>query len=125
MTKLKHPPLSSAPKKSPRSASSGYRDTLQQARSHMSLPAQIFSRFIHLRPIEIISDLLAMTLFRPLPLVFAAASAALLPLVIWLIAKHFGYSLSGTESIIAFIFGWLVGVIVDYTKILITGKSTT
>lgn len=110
--------------KSAKSSSSGYADILEQARSHMNLPSRIFSRIIHFRPVEILSDLLAATLFRPLPLIFAGLMAALLPLVIWLIAKYFGYNLSGTESIIAFTLGWLVGVIVDYTKILITGKST-
>lgn len=110
--------------KPPKSGSSGYADILHQARSHMNRPARIFSQFIHLRPIEIISDLLAATLFRPLPLLFAGLMAAALPLAIWIIAKYFGYNLSGTESIIAFIFGWLTGVIVDYTKILATGKPT-
>ena len=103
-------------------ATSGYAETLQQARSHMNSPARIFSQIIHFRPVEIISDLLAATLFRPLPLLFAGLMAASLPLAIWIIAKYFGYNLSGTESIIAFVFGWLVGVIVDYTKILVTGK---
>lgn len=113
------------PPKTAKSASSGYTDTLQQARSHMNRPAGIFSRIIHWRPIELLSDLLAASLFRPLPLIFAGLTAASLPLIFWLIAKYYGYSLSGTESIIAFVFGWLVGVIIDYTKILVTGKPTS
>lgn len=119
MTTKDNTPDSKRPKKN----SAGYLEILHQARTHMSMPAKLFSHFIHFRPIEILSDFLAITIFRPIPIIFAGISAAALPLVIWIAAKYFGYSLSGTESIVAFILGWLIGYIVDYTKVLVTGKS--
>jgi hypothetical protein len=40
-----------------------------------------------------------------------------------LVAKHYGYRLSGFEAIGAFIAGWLVGILYDFFKVMITGKK--
>ena len=44
-------------------------------------------------------------------------------LIIYTIAKTIGYKLSGFETIAAFLIGWLIGLIYDYLRILITGKK--
>jgi len=49
--------------------------------------------------------------------------AFLLTLIIYVIAKTFGYNLSGFETIGAFIIGWILGVVYDYLKILFVGKK--
>ncbi len=102
--------------------SQSYTTTLRQAQSHMHPVGRLFSRIIHLRIIELISDGLATTLFRPIPLLTGSLAAIIIPAGIWVLAKYYGYSLAGSETVICFILGWLVGYIIDYAKLLTTGR---
>jgi len=44
-------------------------------------------------------------------------------LIIYLFARHYGYPLSGSETIAAFILGWVMGLLFDYLRVMITGKK--
>lgn len=95
--------------------------TMSQPRSHLSTPWRILSRCIHAPVIEPISDILARTLLRPLPVLYGAIAAVFLPLVLWFICKQFGYPMSGNEPIIVFIVGWTIGLCIDYFGLLFSG----
>jgi hypothetical protein len=95
-----------------------FKRTMQQAQGHMSPISRAFSRFIHLRGIEIISDTLAKTLLRPSALLSGAVASIVLTLPIWIVSKHYGYQLSGTEPLASFLLGWILGLLYDYTSLI-------
>ena len=41
---------------------------------------------------------------------------------VYVIAKNYGYPLSGFETIAAFIIGWILGQAFDFMRTMITGK---
>ncbi len=85
---------------------------------HLSPKEQAFSHFIHKKSVEKISDTAGSTLFRPNALLAGSITAFLLVSIIYLVAKHYGYQLSGFETIGAFALGWVIGIIYDYVRLL-------
>lgn len=85
-------------------------------------PQRLFSKFIHARAVALVSDAIGNTLARPNALLFGAIFSFSATLIAYLFAKNLGYSLSGFESIGAFIFGWVLGLAYDFLKLMVTGK---
>lgn len=98
-----------------------FSETLAQARTHMNPVARAFSRFIHIRFIDALSSFIGSTVARPNAILFGSITSLVSTFVLYFAAKYFGYPLSGSESIAAFILGWATGLIVDYTRMLIRG----
>lgn len=90
---------------------------------HLSKNEQSFSRFIHNKNIEKISDTAGSTIARPNALLAGSITAFILVTVVYLLAKHYGYQLSGFETIGAFALGWILGMIYDYIRLLIGTKK--
>lgn len=101
-----------------------YAATMMQARSHMNGFSRIFSKIIHYRPIELLSDVLGATIARPMAILCGGIVAFAISLLAYAVAKYYGYSLSGTETIAGFVLGWCIGIIIDYTHLLIRGKRS-
>lgn len=99
-----------------------FKREMKQVQSQLSAPGRAFSKFIHVAPIEKTSEAIGATIARPNAILFGSFFAALATLGLYLWARHAGYPLSGFETIGAFVLGWLVGIIVDFTRIMITGK---
>lgn len=95
---------------------------MNSIQQEMSGPERRFSKVIHSKPIEKTSDTLAATIARPNALLAGSISAFILVTLLYFVAKHYGYRLSGFETIAAFGFGWALGIIYDYARLLITGK---
>lgn len=89
----------------------------------MSPSARAFSKVIHNKAVEKVSDVGAATVARPNAILSGAIFAFVLTLGVYLIAKHLGYPLSGFESIGAFILGWILGIVYDFLKVMITGRK--
>ena len=53
-----------------------------------------------------------------------AIGAFIITLAIYLIAKSYGYRLSGFETIGGFILGWIIGILFDFFRVMITGKRS-
>lgn len=85
--------------------------------------SQTFSKIIHNKTIEKTSDIVGNTIARPNAMLAGAISAFILTLIVYTIAKTLGYKLSGFETIASFIIGWIIGILYDYLRILITGKK--
>jgi len=98
--------------------------TLAQAHTRMGPHQRRFSRIVHTRGLEHISDGIGYTIARPLPLICGSMSLIIVVIAIYLPAKQYGYTLSGFEPIVAFAIGWSIGMIVDYTRLLIRGKRS-
>lgn len=84
---------------------------------------RVFSRLIHLHWITILSNLLGSTLARPNAILFGAVASFGFTLAAYLLSKNLGYSLSGFESIGAFLVGWMVGVIFDVVSNALKSRS--
>lgn len=100
-----------------------YQATMKEIQTHMSPAGRAFSKIIHNKAVEQVSDALASTVARPNAILSGAVAAFIISLATLLIAKHYGYRLSGFEAIGAFIAGWLIGILYDFFKVMITGKK--
>lgn len=96
--------------------------TMNEVQSQMSAPSRAFSKVIHAKPIEKVSEITGATVARPNAILSGAVFAFTLTLAVYLVAKNIGYPLSGFESIGAFILGWLLGIAYDFVKAMITGR---
>lgn len=101
-----------------------YSRTMKQVQSELSTPSRAFSKVIHNKGVEKTSDLLESTIARPNAMLAGAISAFIVTLAIYLIAKNYGYRLSGFETIGGFILGWIIGLLFDYFRVMITGKRS-
>lgn len=100
-----------------------FKATMKEVQSQMSAPSKAFSKVIHNKVVEKVSEGVGTTIARPNALLAGALSAFVLTLTIYLIAKELGYPLSGFESIGAFILGWLIGITYDFLKVMVTGRK--
>lgn len=100
-----------------------YKKTMSETQSQLSAPSRVFSKLIHAKPVEKTSELVGATIARPNALLAGSATAFLLTLVVYLVARHFGYPLTGSESIAAFVVGWVLGIVFDYLRVMVTGKK--
>lgn len=99
-----------------------YAATMRQIRSEMSAPSRTFSKVIHNKTVERVSDTVASTAARPNAVLAGSVAATFLTLFVFLVAKQYGYRLSGFETIGTFFVGWALGLIYDYAHLLFTTK---
>lgn len=100
-----------------------FTSTMTEVRAQMSGASRTFSMFIHNKVVERASDAIGGTIARPNAILSGSIVAFLFTLVIYLIARYNGYPLSGTETIASFAIGWVLGLIFDYFRLLISGKA--
>lgn len=98
--------------------------TLKTVQSELSLPSRVFSKLIHNKAIEKTSDVVGSTIARPNAILAGSAVAFLFTLTIFLVARYYGYPLSGSETIAGFIVGWATGILFDYLRVMISGKTS-
>jgi len=101
-----------------------FKATMTEVQSHMSAPSRTFSKVIHNPTVEKVSEVTGNTIARPNALLSGAIFAFLLTLAVYLVAKNIGYQLSGFESIGAFILGWIIGIVYDFLKVMVTGRQS-
>jgi hypothetical protein len=106
--------------KSERGAS--YKRTMTHIQSEMSAPSRAFSKVIHNKAVEKTSDVVGATVARPNAILAGSIFAFVFTLATYLVAKHYGYQLSGFETIGSFALGWVVGLLFDFFRVMITGK---
>lgn len=100
-----------------------YKKHMKQMQAELPPAQRAFSKVIHAPIVEKTSELVGSTIARPNAILSGAVVAFFLVLAVYLVAKNLGYTLSGFETIGAFIIGWVIGVLYDYFKVLITGKK--
>ena len=100
-----------------------YEATMKHIRKEMSPPARVFSKFIHVPVIEKSSEIIGSSFARPDAILAGSASALILVSLTYVIARTFGYRLSGFETIGAFLLGWIIGLIYDYVKVMATCRK--
>ncbi len=97
--------------------------TMDEVQSHMSAPSRTFSKIIHNKAVEKTSEIVGNSVARPNAILSGAVCSFVLVLITYLVARAYGYQLSGTETIAAFGLGWVVGLVYDYFRLLIIGKD--
>lgn len=100
-----------------------YEHNLKQIRDEMPAAQRGFSKVIHNPVVEKVSEVAGATVARPNSILAGAIVAFFAVLAVYLIAKHYGYPLSGFETIGAFIAGWVIGTLYDFFRVMITGKK--
>ena len=106
-----------------RERKASYDKTMDEVHAQLSGPSRAFSNFIHNPVVEKVSDAIGNTVARPNAILSGSLFAFLFTLAIYLIARLYGYPLSGAETIASFILGWIVGLIFDYIRLLAIGKN--
>lgn len=104
--------------------SNSFNATMREVRSQLSPTSRAFSKVIHQPAVEKISDAIGSTVARPDAILGGSVVAFLFTLAIYLVARINGYPLSGTETIASFVAGWVLGLIIDYIRLLILGKRS-
>lgn len=112
----------SLPHATKRQREDSYARTMRQIRSEMNAPSRSFSKLIHNKTVERVSDTIASTAARPNAVLAGSVAATFLTLFVFLIAKQYGYRLSGFETIGTFFVGWASGLIYDYARLMFATK---
>lgn len=100
-----------------------FKKQMKEVQASQTPVERTFSKIIHNKAVEKTSDVLGSTLVRPNSVLAGSVSAFVLSLVVYLVAKNTGYELSGSETIGSFVVGWIIGLVYDYLRIVITGKK--
>ena len=103
--------------------SKAYSSIMKHTQAELPPASRAFSKVIHNPVVERVSEVAGKTVARPNAMLSGAVSAFLLTLVVYLIARFNGYPLSGSETIAAFIAGWVIGNLYDFFKIMVTGQK--
>ncbi len=100
-----------------------YKQTMQHVQSELTQTERAFSKVIHNPIVERTSDLIGGTVARPNAILAGSITAFILVLALYITARTMGFTLSGFETIGAFIIGWIIGILFDFLKTIITGKQ--
>ncbi|HEY8886369.1 MAG TPA: hypothetical protein VIM31_02600 [Candidatus Microsaccharimonas sp.] len=100
-----------------------YKKHMKQVQAELPPAQRAFSKVIHAPIVEKTSEFVGATVARPNAILSGAIVAFILVLAVYVVAKNLGYVLSGFETIGAFIIGWVIGILYDYFKVLVTGKK--
>jgi hypothetical protein len=100
-----------------------YQATMKQIQSEMPTAVRVFSKAIHNPAVEKTSEAVGATVARPNAILAGSVSAFVVVLAVYLVTKHYGYVLSGFETIGAFIIGWALGLIYDYARVALVGRN--
>jgi hypothetical protein len=98
-----------------------FKKEMKRVQAEMSTPERTFSKLIHNKAVEKVSEAAGSTVARPNALLFGSMFAFIITAVVYWWAKEVGHPISGSETIAAFVIGWLCGLIVDYVRIMVTG----
>ena len=102
-----------------------FKQTMKQIQSEMSPADRAFSKVIHNPVVDKVSSVAGSTVARPNLILAGALGTIILCSVIYLVAKFYGYPLSGTEAIATFIIGWAIGAIIEYIRVGFSNRRHT
>lgn len=101
-----------------------YQQTLRRVQSQLPAPSRAFSKVIHNPVVDKASDVIGNTVARP-NLIIAGAIGAIASIIVYVIAQRYGYPLSGSEAMVLFVLGWLIGAIIEYARVGFANKRSS
>lgn len=99
-----------------------YKETMTNMQSQLPKSSRAFSKVIHNPVVEKTSEVIGNTVARP-NLVISGAIGSLASVVVYVIARKYGYELSGFETIGFFILGWTIGAVIEYARVGFLNRS--
>ena len=135
--KEKHQPVSkkdlekphpTAEKKDPSSYTpsqkkSVYKKEIKSVQSHLPRGSRVFSKIVHNPVIEKVSDVTAVTIFRPSALIGGSLAGLIFGIAIYVAAQYYGYIMPNWILVALLIAGALLGLILEaFAKLLTRGK---
>lgn len=90
-----------------------YKNTLSNIQVDMGKTSRTMSRIIHNPAIETASTVVGSTIARPRTIIYSSFTALVSVSLLYIAAKYFGYTLSGSETIATFLLGWLIGIVYE------------
>lgn len=111
-----------SPRMSRRNSIRSTRTSLLHLQNDMPSVMRIFSRIVHIPVVESITDAMSSTIARPIPLIMGAIASILVTITLYVVAKKYGYVLTGFEPVASYALGWSIGCIIDYAKALSRGR---
>lgn len=90
-----------------------YKKEIKKVQSQLPRGSRAFSKVVHNPVIETISDATAKTIFRPSALIGGSITGLVLGLIIYLVARYYGYPISTMTLVLLLIVGAVLGVIVE------------
>jgi hypothetical protein len=90
-----------------------YQHTLASLQRSLTPVSRTFSKLIHTPAVEKTSETLEKTVARPSVTVGATWTALIVGGIFYFTARHFGYSLSGSEMLFSFIVGAVIGLLLE------------
>jgi len=112
----------SLPHATKKQRSDSYAATMRQIQSEMNRSSRAFSKVIHNQTVEKLSDAIGSSAARPNAVLAGSMAATFLTLAVFLVAKQYGYRLSGFETIATFMLGWALGLIYDYARLMFPSR---
>ena len=126
---ITHQPKQSAPatktpiKKATKQAKdAAFKKTMKSIQKDMNPVERTFSKFIHNPVVEKTSEVAGKTVARPAAMLSGSLTALILVSIVYAVAHHYGYLLSGFEWIATFLIGWIIGLIIDWVRVGLLGR---
>jgi hypothetical protein len=92
---------------------SAYWDTLRSVQRHLKPVSRSFSKVIHSPAVERASEVAGATVARPSVTLGATATALLVGGFLYITARSYGYSLSGSEFLLSLLVGGVLGILAE------------
>ena len=99
-----------------------YKRTMQRVQAEMTPAERTFSKVVHNPIVAKTSDVVGGSVARPNAILSGSLCAFIAVSLVYVIAKNYGYPLSGFETMGAFVIGWILGQLFDFMRTMITGK---
>jgi hypothetical protein len=90
-----------------------YSQTLASVQRKLSPLSRSFSHVVHTPIVEKTSEVLESTVARPSVLLGTTWTALIVGTIFYLTARHYGYTLSGSELLFSFVVGALLGLTLE------------
>ncbi len=90
-----------------------YRQTMDSVQNKLTPVSRSFSKVIHAPAVEATSEVLERTLARPSIANGSLWTALIVGSVFYFTARHFGYILSGSEMLVSFVVGAVIGLLLE------------
>lgn len=101
-----------------------FKVVMNDTTERMPIYQRLFSRIIHVNAVSSVTTIVGTTIARPNSLLFGAITSFVLTFSVYLLAKNFGYRMSGSEPLFGFLAGWAIGIIYDILKYALARLAT-
>lgn len=100
-----------------------YKETMRSIQRHLPATSRAFSKVIHNNAVDKTSEVLGKTVLRPSVTLGATSTALIVAGIAYILAKRYGYSLSGSAILFSLLVGGIVGLLFEGISKLFRRKN--